>query len=290
MAMTLSSLARTKLILGTADRETATWCSDIIGHREVREMEEGYSYGYNNARDAVSLTPRRQVVPLLLPDELMKLKNLHGFIKFPEGFPAAPVVLEPRNWPRVAEGFIPRDMPKLPPQARHGDDKEGAGGGAGAASETGDNDGDPRRLRVAHDRSDSAEKKADQEDKKELRRTRRSNKGDQARPDQTRKRRDPNAQEERGTSDPQRPAQSDLPLSSKAEEQRGKEQRDAPSARSDIPDPASHQRAQDARGKADQRLQEEQQKSLLGGAAKQGRDADQGQDHGHDYGDFDPDM
>ena len=76
MAMTLSSLARTKLILGTADRETATWCSDIIGHREVREMEEGYSYGYNNARDAVSLTPRRQVVPLLLPDELMKLKNL----------------------------------------------------------------------------------------------------------------------------------------------------------------------------------------------------------------------
>jgi type IV secretory pathway TraG/TraD family ATPase VirD4 len=32
MAMTLSSLARTKLILGTADRETATWCSDFIGH------------------------------------------------------------------------------------------------------------------------------------------------------------------------------------------------------------------------------------------------------------------
>lgn len=40
MAMTLSSLARTKLILATADRETATWCSDIVGHREVREMEE----------------------------------------------------------------------------------------------------------------------------------------------------------------------------------------------------------------------------------------------------------
>ena len=290
MAMTLSSLARTKLILGTADRETATWCSDIIGHREVREMEEGYSYGYNNARDAVSLTPRRQVVPLLLPDELMKLKNLHGFIKFPEGFPAAPVVLAPRNWPRVAEGFIPRDMPKPPPQTRHSDGKDGAGGGAGAASETGDNDGDPRRMRDAHDRSDSAEKKADKEDKKELRRTRRSNKGDQARPDQTSKRRDPNARGKRATSDPQRPAQSELPLSSKAEEHRGMEQRAVPSARSDIPDPAAHQRAQVARGKADQRLQEEQQKSLLGGAAKQGRDADQGQDHGHDYGDFDPDM
>jgi hypothetical protein len=43
MAMTLSSLARTKLILGTADRETATWCSDFIGHRQVRDMEEGYT-------------------------------------------------------------------------------------------------------------------------------------------------------------------------------------------------------------------------------------------------------
>jgi hypothetical protein len=40
MAMTLSSLARSKLILATADRETATWCSDFIGHRQVRDMEE----------------------------------------------------------------------------------------------------------------------------------------------------------------------------------------------------------------------------------------------------------
>src|SRR3546814_1884040 len=38
MAMTLSSLARSKLILATADRETATWCSDFIGHRQVRDM------------------------------------------------------------------------------------------------------------------------------------------------------------------------------------------------------------------------------------------------------------
>ena len=68
------------------------------------------------------------------------------------------------------------------------------------------------------------------------------------------------------------------------------EQRAVPSARSDIPDPAAHQRAQVTRGKADQSLQKEQQKVLLGGAAKQGRGADQEQDNDHDYGDFDPDM
>lgn len=108
MAMTLSSLARTKLILGTADRETATWCSDFIGHRQVRDMEEGYTYGYNNARDAVSLTSRKHIEPLLLPDQLMNLPRLSGYLKFPDGFPAAPVKLTPVDRVKRAEPFIRR--------------------------------------------------------------------------------------------------------------------------------------------------------------------------------------
>ncbi len=108
MAMTLSSLARTKLILGTADRETATWSSDFIGHTQVRDMEEGYTYGYNNARDAVSLTPRKNIEPLLLPDQLMNLPRLSGYLKFPDGFPAAPVKLLPVSRKKWAEPFIRR--------------------------------------------------------------------------------------------------------------------------------------------------------------------------------------
>ncbi len=108
MAMTLAALARTKLIFATADRESATWCSDFIGHRQYREMEEGYSYGYNNARDAVSLTPRRQIEPLLLPDQLMNLPRLQAYLKFPDGFPAAPVRLRYVAYPSIAEPFIAR--------------------------------------------------------------------------------------------------------------------------------------------------------------------------------------
>ena len=114
MAMTLASLARTKLILGTADRETATWCSDFIGHRQVRDMEEGYTYGYNNARDAVSLTPRKHIEPLLLPDQLMNLPRLSGFIKFPDGFPAAPVRLKPIDREKVAHVFVGRAKDRQP--------------------------------------------------------------------------------------------------------------------------------------------------------------------------------
>lgn len=119
MAMTLAALARTKLIFATADRESATWCSDFIGHRQYREMEEGYSYGYNNARDAVSLTPRRQIEPLLLPDQLMNLPRLQGYLKFPDGFPAAPVRLDYIAYPSLAEPFIPRSpRPLSAPSAR----------------------------------------------------------------------------------------------------------------------------------------------------------------------------
>ncbi|MBC2668212.1 type IV secretion system DNA-binding domain-containing protein [Novosphingobium piscinae] len=137
MAMTLASLARTKLILGTADRETATWCSDFIGHRQVRDMEEGYTYGYNNARDAVSLTPRKHIEPLLLPDQLMNLPRLSGYIKFPDGFPAAPVRLIPVDRPRRAETFIARvNEPVLPAPSEPLDTvAEAAGQAAASASE-----------------------------------------------------------------------------------------------------------------------------------------------------------
>ena len=116
-AENLTSLARTKLILATADRKTAEACAEFIGNREVRQMDEAYSYGYNNLRDASTLTPRKQVEPLVIADDITNLPALHGFIKFPDGFPAARIKLEIRNYSTVADGFLPRvvDSPKKTP-------------------------------------------------------------------------------------------------------------------------------------------------------------------------------
>lgn len=107
-AETLASLARTKLVLATADRQTATWSSDFIGHRQFKEMEEGFSYGYSSVRDAVTLTQRRNLEPLVLPDEIMDLPSLSGFLKYPEGFPAARVTLRIVDYPVIAHGFVQR--------------------------------------------------------------------------------------------------------------------------------------------------------------------------------------
>lgn len=154
MAATLASLARTKLILSVADKETATWCSDVIGHEEVIDTDVGYSYGVNNARDAVSLTRRTTIKPLRMPEELMNMKSLEGYIKFPEGFPAAPVKLRPVNRLKVADAFIvrgpnrplpsaPIDAP-MPPRPKPGGQ---SGEGASAHTSTSDDGGGKSTLR-----------------------------------------------------------------------------------------------------------------------------------------------
>ncbi|MEO1489465.1 MAG: type IV secretion system DNA-binding domain-containing protein [Pseudomonadota bacterium] len=101
----LTSLAGTKLILKLADHETAEQCMQIIGRREVRQMDEAYSYGYNNSRDASTITPRKQIEELVMAEDIKDLPSLHGFVKFPDGFPAAPIKLTWRDYVQVAQGF-----------------------------------------------------------------------------------------------------------------------------------------------------------------------------------------
>lgn len=108
-AKNLASLARTKLILATADFDTAEQCARYIGNREVRQMDEAYSYGYNQTRDASTLTPRKQVEPLVIADDIMNLPSMHGFVKFPDGFPAARIKLQRRDYPKVADDFVVRE-------------------------------------------------------------------------------------------------------------------------------------------------------------------------------------
>lgn len=104
-ATNLASLAGTKLILKTADPETSRRCSELIGNREVRQMDEAYSYGYNNSRDASTITPRTQVTELVMPVDISNLPSMHGFVKFPDGFPAARIKLTWKDYEARAEGF-----------------------------------------------------------------------------------------------------------------------------------------------------------------------------------------
>jgi hypothetical protein len=105
-------------------------------------MDEAYSYGYSNIRDAATITPRQQIEPLVIPDDIMKLPSLRGFLVFPEGFDAARVQLHYKDYPIVAPAYRPRA--NVEPVAYIADDNE-------ESSETGGREGSPEPTLLIED-------------------------------------------------------------------------------------------------------------------------------------------
>jgi len=108
-AETISGLCGTRVVLAAPDRDTAQWSADSLGRSEVEEVAENVSYGANTIRDGVSLTPRRELRALALPADIMRLPNLHGYLKFPGPYPVASIVLKPVERPVQAPRFVPRE-------------------------------------------------------------------------------------------------------------------------------------------------------------------------------------
>ena len=112
-AETISGLCGTRVVLASPDRDTAQWSADSLGRGEVEEMSEGFSYGASTIRDGVSITPKRELRPLALASEIMRLESLHGWLRFPGPLPAATVKLRWVKRPRVAERFVERREEEL---------------------------------------------------------------------------------------------------------------------------------------------------------------------------------
>ena len=112
-AETISGLCGTRVVLAAPDRDTAQWSADSLGRSEIEEVSENVSYGANTIRDGVSLTPRRELRALALPSDIMRLPNLHGYLKFPGPYPVASIRLRPVARPVRAPRFVPREDREL---------------------------------------------------------------------------------------------------------------------------------------------------------------------------------
>jgi type IV conjugative transfer system coupling protein TraD len=105
-SLSISSLCGNKVILRTADQETAKWCSEILGTCEAEEFREGVSYGAHSMRDGVNLNKEKTIKHLVLPTEVMNLKNLEGFISFCNQYPIAKIELNYKQWDQIAEKMM----------------------------------------------------------------------------------------------------------------------------------------------------------------------------------------
>ena len=106
-AQTISSLCGTRAVLAAPDRDTAQWSAESLGRAEVEAFAEGVSYGAEPYRDGVTLTPKRELRSLVLPSQIMRLENLHGFLKLRGRHPVARIELKYVRRRKVAPRFVP---------------------------------------------------------------------------------------------------------------------------------------------------------------------------------------
>lgn len=119
-ASTLLAAPATKLILRVSEPETATWCSEAIGKREVIRAESSAMTGVREGRDSFSMQRRRTVEQLVLASEIAALPSLSGFLSI-AGHDVARVQFDYEAAKSIASPFVPRPLalvlPTVPPPA-----------------------------------------------------------------------------------------------------------------------------------------------------------------------------
>ncbi|MEM7741067.1 MAG: type IV secretion system DNA-binding domain-containing protein, partial [Pseudomonadota bacterium] len=107
-AQSLSSVCRSKLILAASDADTAKWYADFLGRQERSQSNENVSFGANTIRDGVMVARQDKIEHLVIPEEIMNLRSLEGFLKMPEGFPLAKVKVPLTIRDQKVPAFVPR--------------------------------------------------------------------------------------------------------------------------------------------------------------------------------------
>jgi len=108
VAHTITGLARTKLILNLADPDTAETAAKYIGREEVQRAQRGVGFGAHQTRDGVNYTVQDKLDHLVMPEQLMRLPNLAGYLVPAGTFPTAEVTFPFEKLPERALGFAER--------------------------------------------------------------------------------------------------------------------------------------------------------------------------------------
>lgn len=102
---TLMGNFNTKAIFRATNTSTAEYFSKILGQREHRRMQENISYGAHQMRDGVSLNEMEKIEQVVLPSEIMSLKDLECYIKLPGNYPISKTFVPITRGKVVAKAF-----------------------------------------------------------------------------------------------------------------------------------------------------------------------------------------
>ncbi len=96
------------IIFRVSDPVTAKYLSDRIGKTEILDVDQALSMGVSDNRDGVSLMQRTREKDLVLPSEIMNLRDLSAYIKM-ANYHITKVDFRYRGYPDKHEPFIVRE-------------------------------------------------------------------------------------------------------------------------------------------------------------------------------------
>ncbi len=105
MAQDISAECNTRCFFKTNDPDTARWIAQNIGDAEIKEFQEGISYGAHLMRDGINLNSTERMKALLIPSEILNLERLHLVLKMPD-FPAVKTNLKYKERKQSSPHFI----------------------------------------------------------------------------------------------------------------------------------------------------------------------------------------
>lgn len=92
-AKTITGNCSTKVVFSEQDPEVAARISKSLGEREVKECQEGISYGAHEVRDGVSLSMHTRRLPIVSATDIQSLERNHAYVKLPGQLPIAKIKL-----------------------------------------------------------------------------------------------------------------------------------------------------------------------------------------------------
>lgn len=104
-AESIANNCKTKVFMNVTGKESATWCSDLLGEGEIEQWQEGLSYGAHEMRDGIQVNHNQKLKKIVLPSELLMLKSGEGYISF-AGFAPAKFKFENQIYKKIAPSYI----------------------------------------------------------------------------------------------------------------------------------------------------------------------------------------
>ena len=92
-AQTILGNCSTRIVFSERDPEIADRISKIFGQQEVREYQEGISYGAHQMRDGVSLSKVTKMRPVISSTDIQSLYPHHAYVRLPGNYPVAQIKL-----------------------------------------------------------------------------------------------------------------------------------------------------------------------------------------------------